>query len=196
MRAVEVCRTAALGGHVEKCGQCDYTRISYNSCRNRHCPKCQNSERAKWLADRKAELLPVEYFHVVFTIPEELARIAFYNKEGSTAFSSGPLRKRFLLSRAIRGASARRSDSSRSCIPGDKTYSIIPMSTVSCRAAVLRPVMSAGSAASRGSFCPCVFYRVCSAASFSKLWKMPSIEESCCCSGRRNHFRMPLPFTP
>ncbi len=81
MRAIEVCRTAALGGHVEKCGQCDYTRISYNSCRNRHCPKCQNLERAKWLENRKTELLPVEYFHVVFTIPEELAHIAFYNPE-------------------------------------------------------------------------------------------------------------------
>ena len=81
MRAIEVCRTAALGGHVEKCSQCDLTRIAYNSCRNRHCPKCQNSERADWLESRKAELLPVEYFHVVFTIPEEMARIAFYNKE-------------------------------------------------------------------------------------------------------------------
>jgi predicted Zn-ribbon and HTH transcriptional regulator len=81
MRAIEVCRTASLGGHVEKCGQCDYTQISYNSCRNRHCPKCQNTERAKWLESRKAELLPVEYFHVVFTIPEELARVAFHNKE-------------------------------------------------------------------------------------------------------------------
>jgi hypothetical protein len=81
MRAVEVCRTAVLGGHVESCSQCDFTRISYNSCRNRHCPKCQNTERAKWLEDRKAELLPVEYFHVVFTIPEEVARIAFYNRE-------------------------------------------------------------------------------------------------------------------
>jgi hypothetical protein len=81
MRAVEVCRTAALGGHVEACSQCDFTRIAYNSCRNRHCPKCQNAERAKWLECRKAELLPVEYFHVVFTIPEEVARIAFYNQE-------------------------------------------------------------------------------------------------------------------
>jgi hypothetical protein len=79
MRAIEVCRTAALGGHVEECGHCSYTRIAYNSCRNRHCPKCQNSERARWLEDRKAELLPVEYFHVVFTLPEEIARIAFYN---------------------------------------------------------------------------------------------------------------------
>jgi hypothetical protein len=80
MRAVETCRTSALGGHVEKCGQCDYTRICYNSCRNRHCPKCQNTERAKWLRSRQAELLPVEYFHVVFTVPEEMARIAFYNQ--------------------------------------------------------------------------------------------------------------------
>jgi hypothetical protein len=81
MRAIEVCRTPVLGGHVEECGYCNYTRISYNSCRNRHCPKCQSMARAEWLENRKAELLPVQYFHVVFTIPEELARIAFYNKE-------------------------------------------------------------------------------------------------------------------
>jgi hypothetical protein len=79
MRAIEVCRTAALGGHAEECDHCAYTRHAYNSCRNRHCPKCQNSERARWLEDRKAELLPVEYFHVVFTLPEEVARIAYYN---------------------------------------------------------------------------------------------------------------------
>ena len=80
MRAIEVCRTAALGGHLETCSQCDFTRISYNSCRNRHCPKCQNSERIRWLEKRTAELLPVEYFHVVFTVPEEIAAIAFYNQ--------------------------------------------------------------------------------------------------------------------
>jgi hypothetical protein len=81
MRAIEVCRTAALGGHVEKCDGCDFTRNAYNSCRNRHCPKCQSAERAKWLEARKAELLPAEYFHVVFTLPEQMAEIAFYNKE-------------------------------------------------------------------------------------------------------------------
>jgi len=80
MRAIQVCRTAALGAHVEACSQCRHTRICYNSCRNRHCPKCQNTERARWLESRKAELLPVEYFHVVFTLPEEIARIAFYNQ--------------------------------------------------------------------------------------------------------------------
>ena len=81
MRAIEVCRTAALGGHVEQCDHCNITRSAYNSCRNRHCPKCQNTERAKWLEARQAELLPVEYFHVVFTLPEQMAEIAFFNQE-------------------------------------------------------------------------------------------------------------------
>lgn len=81
MRAIEICRTAALGGHLEECDGCNFTRNAYNSCRNRHCPKCQNSERARWLESRKAELLPAEYFHVVFTLPEQMAEIAFYNKE-------------------------------------------------------------------------------------------------------------------
>src|SRR5271166_4781547 len=80
MRAIETCRTAALGGHVDRCNRCHYTRIGYNSCRNRHCPKCQNADRARWLEQRKSELLPVEYYHVVFTLPEPIAAIAFYNK--------------------------------------------------------------------------------------------------------------------
>lgn len=81
MRAVELCRTAALGGHVEQCDQCDHRRIAYNSCRNRHCPKCQSLARAQWLEDRQSELLPVEYFHVVFTVPEAIAAIAYQNKQ-------------------------------------------------------------------------------------------------------------------
>ena len=79
--AIVNCRTAALGGHIEECDQCPYTRISYNSCRNRHCLKCQSLARAKWVEARKAELLPVEYFHVVFTVPEQIARIAFHNRK-------------------------------------------------------------------------------------------------------------------
>src|SRR6187402_2061020 len=71
MRAIEQCRTEVLGGHVEQCDACGHRRISYNSCRNRHCPKCQSIARAKWLDDRKAELLPVTYFHVVFMLPSE-----------------------------------------------------------------------------------------------------------------------------
>ena len=80
MGAIESCRTAVLGGHVEECDVCGHQRIAYNSCRNRHCPKCQSLTRAQWLEDRQADLLPVEYFHVVFTLPEEIAAIAYQNK--------------------------------------------------------------------------------------------------------------------
>jgi len=80
MSAVELCRTAALGGHVEQCRDCGRVRHAYNSCRNRHCPKCQGQARAEWLAARQAELLPVGYFHVVFTLPPAAAEIAFQNK--------------------------------------------------------------------------------------------------------------------
>src|ERR1700747_902570 len=80
MSAIERCRTAALGGHVERCESCAHQRISYNSCRNRHCPKCQAAAAKQWLADRQAELLPVPYFHVVFTLPGPIADIASHNK--------------------------------------------------------------------------------------------------------------------
>jgi hypothetical protein len=80
MSAIERCRTAALGGHVEQCDACGHRRIAFNSCRNRHCPKCQSLVRAQWLDDRQADLLPVEYFHVVFTVPEPVAAIAYQNK--------------------------------------------------------------------------------------------------------------------
>jgi len=80
MSAIERCRTAALGGRVERCEACAHRRISYNSCRNRHCPKCQATAATEWLADRRAELLPVPYFHVVFTLPAPIADIAYQNK--------------------------------------------------------------------------------------------------------------------
>ena len=79
--AITACRTAPLGGHVERCDDCGLTRIAYNSCRNRHCGKCQGVARAEWLAARQAELLPVPYFHVVFTLPPAAAEIAFQNKQ-------------------------------------------------------------------------------------------------------------------
>jgi predicted Zn-ribbon and HTH transcriptional regulator len=80
MSAIENCRTAALGGHVARCADCAYTTIAYNSCRNRHCPKCQGAAAKDWLADREAELLPVPYYHVVFTLPAAIADIAYQNK--------------------------------------------------------------------------------------------------------------------
>src|SRR5665811_2544107 len=80
MSAIESCRTAALGGHVERCEDCAHTRIAYNSCRNRHCPKCQWRAAERWLAAREADLLPAAYFHVVFTLPAEVGAIAYQNK--------------------------------------------------------------------------------------------------------------------
>lgn len=80
MSAIEKCRTAALGGHVDACADCGTLRVSYNSCGNRHCPKCQGVAAETWLADRQAELLPVPYYHVVFTLPPPIASIAYQNK--------------------------------------------------------------------------------------------------------------------
>jgi predicted Zn-ribbon and HTH transcriptional regulator len=80
MSAIESCRTAALGGHVARCQDCAYTTIAYNSCRNRHCPKCQGAAAKQWLAEREVELLPVPYYHVVFTLPAAISDIAYQNK--------------------------------------------------------------------------------------------------------------------
>ncbi len=80
MSAIESCRTAALGGHVARCEKCSHTLIAYNSCRNRHCPKCQGAAAKEWLVEREAELLPVPYYHVVFTLPAAIADIAYQNK--------------------------------------------------------------------------------------------------------------------
>ena len=80
MSAIETCRTAALGGHVAACEKCGHRHIAYNSCRNRHCPKCQGAAAKDWLAARQTELLPVEYYHVVFTLPAPIADIAYHNK--------------------------------------------------------------------------------------------------------------------
>jgi Putative transposase/Transposase zinc-binding domain len=80
MSAIESCRTAALGGHVARCEKCAHTLIAYNSCRNRHCPKCQGAAAKQWLAEREAELLPVPYYHVVFTLPAPIGDIAYQNK--------------------------------------------------------------------------------------------------------------------
>src|SRR6266851_1542707 len=81
LTAIERCRTAALGGHVDECSRCGHRAISYNSCRNRHCPKCQGNARERWLADRQQELLPTRYVHVVFTLPHLLAPLALQNKK-------------------------------------------------------------------------------------------------------------------
>src|SRR6516162_7079773 len=78
LRAIERCRTAALGGHLDECTRCGHRAISFNSCRNRHCPKCQTAARDRWIAARQQELLPTRYVHVVFTLPSQLARLALH----------------------------------------------------------------------------------------------------------------------
>ena len=80
LKALAACRTAQLGGHVQECDHCGHQKQAYNSCHNRHCPKCQASLRGKWFEDRQRDLLPVEYFHVVFTLPRELGPLALQNK--------------------------------------------------------------------------------------------------------------------
>ncbi len=79
LRDIRDCRTAVLGGHLHECDRCGHRVILYNSCRNRHCPKCQATTRARWLAQRQTELLPVPYFHVVFTLPQQIGRLALQN---------------------------------------------------------------------------------------------------------------------
>ncbi|TGN30778.1 IS91 family transposase, partial [Paracoccus liaowanqingii] len=83
MSAIEACRTEALGGHVAGCITCGHHHISYNSCKNRHCPKCQGPAARDWMEARAEDLLPVEYFHVVFTLPAEIAQIAYWNKKAA-----------------------------------------------------------------------------------------------------------------
>jgi len=78
--AIEACRTAQMGGHVARCDDCAHLAVSYNSCRNRHCPKCQGAAAKAWLAEREADLLPVPYYHVVFTVPAAIGAVAYQNK--------------------------------------------------------------------------------------------------------------------
>ena len=109
--AIEHCRTATLGGHLDRCYQCGHEAISFNSCRSRHCPKCQTNARDKWLAGRSQELLPVNYVHVVFTIPHELSWLALQNKKSSTTSCSEPAAQPCWRSPPIQSTLAQRSAS-------------------------------------------------------------------------------------
>ena len=117
MAAIEACRTAALGGHVEACEDCGQRRIAYN-CRNRHCPKCLGLARADWLEARQAELLPVPYFHVVFTVPAAVAEVAFHNKAELYAILFRAAARPSRRLPAIPGISAPKSASLPSCTAG------------------------------------------------------------------------------
>ena len=129
MSAIESCRTAALGGHVARCEKCSHTLIAYNSCRNRHCPKCQGAAAKEWLAEREADLLPVPYFHVVFTVPAQISDIAYQNKAVIYDILFKASAETMLPSRPIPSIWAPASASPPCSTPGARRSSTIRMST-------------------------------------------------------------------
>jgi hypothetical protein len=129
MSAIESCRTAALGGHVVRCEDCSHAHIAYNSCRNRHCPKCQGAAAQEWLAEREADLLPVPYYHVVFSLPGAIADIAYQNKAVIYGILFKAAAETLITSRPTPSISAPGSASPRCCTPGDRHSPIIPTCT-------------------------------------------------------------------
>jgi len=169
LRAIAVCRTAALGGHVEECDRCGYRKIAYCSCRNRHCPKCHGQARARWLEQRAEELLPVEYFHVVFTVPQLVAPLALRNQRVVYGILFRAAAETLLQIAADPRHLGARIGVLACCIPGDKTFIIIHTSIASLPAAE-SPATSDGGFRVAGSFC----FRsgcsaVCSAPNSSRI---------------------------
>ena len=165
--AIARCRTAALGGHRDQCSDCGHTAISYNSCRNRHCPKCQGNARLRWLQARERELLPTRYVHVVFTLPRELAPLALQNKRLIYNLLFHASAETLLEIARDPRTSARRSASSACSIPGINDCNIIPMSTACFPPAVSLRITPAGSPHAAPSSFPSKCSVVSSAASLS-----------------------------
>src|SRR5882757_7571426 len=163
--AILRCRTAALGGHLDECTRCGHRAISYNSCRNRHCPKCQAGARDRWLEKRCRELLPTPYVHVVFTLPRHLAPLVLQNKKivYDLLFRFAPVRKRFSKSHATPSISAQKLASSACCIPGVKNSNFTRMYIAWCWPVGCLPITPAGSSHTTTSFFP----SRCSVASFA-----------------------------
>ena len=178
MTAIERCRTAALGGHVEQCDHCGHRRVWYNSCRNRHCPTCQSLARAAWLERRRADLLPTEYFHVVFTVPPAVAEVATQNK----AVVYGLLFRAVADTLRTIAADPRHLGaeigSSPSSTPGARRSSIIRICTASSRAGGWRATAAAGLPAAPGSSCRSGFSHATSAVSSSRRCRTPSSPDS------------------
>ena len=151
MSALERCRTAALGGHVARCenDKCAHTIIAYNSCRNRHCPKCRGAAAREWLAEREAELLPVPYFHVVYTLPAAIADIAYQNK----AVIYDLLFKASAETTVTIAADPKHLGARIGCCtPGARRSPTTRMCTWSCRVAACRRMDRSGSRADRAIF--------------------------------------------
>src|SRR6516162_6848766 len=155
LRAIPRCRTAALGGHLDECTDCGYRpAISYNSCRDRHCPKCQANARHRWLEARRQELLPTRYVHVVFTLPHELAPLACRTRNSSIISCCTPVPTPSSKSLAIPNISAPRSASSVCFTPAIKNSNITHTCIVSCPPADCRPTTLFGFHPTLASFFP------------------------------------------
>src|SRR5213082_1394412 len=196
LHAIVRCRTAALGGHIDECTRCGHrATISYNSCRNRHCPKCQTGARERWIQARRRELLPSPYFHVVFTLPPQLAALALQNKK---VVYSLLLRAsaETLLEVARNPISGLRSASSACCIPGTRNSRFIPMSTVSSPPVGSRSITPAGFDRTRASFSPFPCSGGCFAASSSTVSRPPLSLASCTFPGIWRSSRNPNSSPP
>ena len=168
LRDIGLCRTAALGTHLERCDRCSYETVAYDSCRNRHCPKCQSSARDRWLLKQASSLLPVPYAHAVFTVPEQLAPLALRNQRSSIRCCFAQLPRPCWRSLPIHAISARVSACSPFSTPGRRTCSFILICTVSFPPADWLPITPAGSQPNvTGSSSQCACSAACSAASCS-----------------------------
>ena len=180
LRAIARCRTAALGGHIDECTGCGHrATISYNSCRNRHCPKCQTGARERWIAARRRELLPTPYVHVVFTLPPQLASLALQNKKVIYGLLLRASAELYWKSRAIPPISVPRSASSACSTPGIRNSNFILRSTVSSPPADSPTIMPAGFDPTHASSFPLLCCGACFAASLSPLSRPLSRTANC-----------------
>ena len=180
MSAIEQCRSAALGGHVLRCEGCGTDQIAYNSCRNRHCPKCQASAARRWLEARQADLLPVEYYHVVFTLPAPIADIAYQNKAVIYGLLFDVAAETLLTIAAdpkhLGCADRRDAGAAHLGLGADASSRTC---TASCPAAGCPPTASAGWRAGAGSSCQCACCRGCFGAASSKSSQRRIAAASC-----------------
>ena len=174
MIAIETCRTSALGGHVERCGDCGHQRVAYCSCRNRNCPKCQGLARAQWLEDRHAELLDVPYFHVVFTVPSEIEVIAFQNQTVVCDILFQAASETLRKIAATQSISVRISAFWGCRTPGDRTSNITHTFIFLFLAVGSHLMATVGSPAGQDSFCRSRCCRACSGACSCIVWRRRS----------------------
>src|SRR6185312_13115371 len=163
MGAIRACRTAALGGHVARCEGCYHVAVAYNSCRNRHCPKCQGQVARAWLEQRQADLLPVPYYHVVFTLPAPVAAVAFQNKAVVYDLLFRTAADTLLTIAADPRHLGARIGLTAVLHTWGSAMTHHPHVPSSCRAAGSRPTARAGSPAAPASSCPCASSPACSA---------------------------------